>query len=426
MKNQKSKSKEEKGTQSVIQQKNGKSFVKPKGAQDSFTPPKSSGKQNNSLPTKLQSNMESSLGHDFSNVGIHTNSQEAVQMNARAFTQSEQVHFAPGEFNPSSIEGQNLIGHEFTHIAQQRAGVVKPTKILQKGVAINDNKGLESEADNFGRKAARGEAVSKYRGAKASSSTTMQGKKNNTNLSENIKNALSPTPQQTPVTQFTLSTDITTALSKTKVSINAQGIIVMIRAATVTERKAVLGDVAVLTLIRSNFKANLVAGIMSELLVGSQKWENPRGSDFYKYFVVKKGKGELPTTDSMNCWESIMYAAYLAGQIDTGWIYNFYNKAGVVKGTAFTSPNPTPQVWAALGWTSSSPAVNSSGGSGGPAKGNLIFYTPTGASIPSHVAVYVGNNEVISLWTKPNKIKSVQRIDITAISGNIQYGVAPW
>ncbi|WP_053002431.1 eCIS core domain-containing protein [Kordia jejudonensis] len=152
-------------TNTVIQRKEGKSFVKPKGDSNSFTPPKTTGKQHKSLPAKLQSNMETSLGHDFSNVGIHTNSQKAVQMKARAFTQSEQIHFAPGEFNPSSTSGQNLIGHEFTHIAQQRAGVVKPTKALKKGVMINDDRSLESEADTFGRKAARGEAVSKYRSA---------------------------------------------------------------------------------------------------------------------------------------------------------------------------------------------------------------------------------------------------------------------
>lgn len=167
MKTEKTNKNQDKGTKNVIQKKEGKgsSFVKPVGDTTKFSPPTSSGKQNKSLPSNLQSNMENSLGQDFSSVGIHTNSQKAVQMNARAYTQNEQIHFAPGEFNPSSTSGQNLIGHEFTHIAQQRAGVVKPTKKLKKGVYVNDDRSLESEADNFGRKAARGEAVSKYRSA---------------------------------------------------------------------------------------------------------------------------------------------------------------------------------------------------------------------------------------------------------------------
>ncbi|EDP95124.1 DUF4157 domain-containing protein [Kordia algicida OT-1] len=163
-------------TNNIIQRKDGNSFVKPKASTNNFTSSSFSKKQNSALPKAVQSNMETSFGQDFSNVSIHTNSQKAVQMNARAYTQGEQVHFALGEFNPNSDKGKNLIGHEFTHVAQQRAGVVKPTKVLQKGVNINDDKNLESEADTFGAKAARGEAVSKYRGAKASTSATMQRK----------------------------------------------------------------------------------------------------------------------------------------------------------------------------------------------------------------------------------------------------------
>ncbi|MBC8756319.1 DUF4157 domain-containing protein [Kordia sp. YSTF-M3] len=176
MKKIKLNSNEEKGTQNIIQRKERQSFIKSRGAQDSFTPPQTSTKQHSRLPTKLQSNLETSLGQDFSNVAIHTNSQKAVQMNAHAYTQGEHVHFAPGEFNPSSSKGQNLIGHEFTHVAQQRAGVVKPTKVLQKGVAVNDYKSLEHEADTFGKKAAKGETISKYKGAKAAESSTMQRK----------------------------------------------------------------------------------------------------------------------------------------------------------------------------------------------------------------------------------------------------------
>jgi hypothetical protein len=423
MKDQKSNSKEEKGTNQIIQRKGGKSFVKPRGAQDSFTPPKSSGKQNKSLPDKLQSNMENSFGQDFSNVGVHTNSQKAVQMNARAYTQAEQIHFAPGEFNPSSTSGQNLIGHEFTHVAQQRAGVVKPTKVLQKGVAINDNKGLESEADSFGQKAAKGETVSKYRGVKASSSVTMQGKKNDHNLSENLTNAFSTVQQQGAVAQFTLSTDIDASLNITGPPY-FEGVIATIRAASVTERQAVLADAAVMTLIRSSFPADLVARLISELMVGSQEWDNPRDSDFYIYFVVNRGSGELPTTDTMNCWESIMYAAYLAGQINSDWIYNFYNRAGVVIGTALASPNPTPQVWAELGWTAALPVVIASGVVN---EGDLVFYTSPGASFPGHVAVYVGNEQVISLWDEPNGITSIQLISINSFPGkDIQYGPKPW
>jgi hypothetical protein len=119
-------------------------------------------RQNPNLPGELQANLETSFGQDFSRVNIHRSSQAAQRINALAYTQGEIIHFAPGEFNPHSESGRNLIGHEFAHIVQQRSGMVEPTAVLGKGLPLNDNQGLENEADCLGRKAVHGEVVSKY------------------------------------------------------------------------------------------------------------------------------------------------------------------------------------------------------------------------------------------------------------------------
>lgn len=118
--------------------------------------------RNEQLPIQLQANLEQAFGHDFSDVQIHQNSKEAVAMNAHAFTKGNDIHFAPGTFNPYSNQGQQLIGHEFTHVAQQRNGVVSATRTLGKGLEVNDNRGLEYEADSFGQKAVKGETINKY------------------------------------------------------------------------------------------------------------------------------------------------------------------------------------------------------------------------------------------------------------------------
>src|SRR5690606_22216156 len=52
--------------------------------------------------------------------------------------------------------------HEFAHIVQQRSGKVNQTRILGRGMAINESKILEKEADQMGRKAVRGEILSDY------------------------------------------------------------------------------------------------------------------------------------------------------------------------------------------------------------------------------------------------------------------------
>lgn len=129
-------------------------------ANNTKTDKKESNKQ---LPNDLSDKLENSFGQDFSNVTLHKDSQQAKKLNALAFTKGENIHFAPGQFNPNTERGKNLIGHEFTHIIQQRSGTVKPTMKLGKGMVGNEDRGLENEADYFGKKAAKGEPISKYR-----------------------------------------------------------------------------------------------------------------------------------------------------------------------------------------------------------------------------------------------------------------------
>ncbi|MBO9698569.1 MAG: DUF4157 domain-containing protein [Sporocytophaga sp.] len=110
------------------------------------------------IPFLIQRKMESSFGADFSDVNIHKDSSQSKELNAYAHTQGNDIHFAPGMYNPESQKGQELLGHELTHVVQQREGRVQPT-VQKKGVNINDDKGLEKEADEMGEKAAKGEEV---------------------------------------------------------------------------------------------------------------------------------------------------------------------------------------------------------------------------------------------------------------------------
>ncbi|NMM49081.1 eCIS core domain-containing protein [Marinigracilibium pacificum] len=108
-----------------------------------------------SLPGGVMQKMENSFGTSFSDVNVHKDSSEATNLGAKAFAQGNDVHFAPGQYNPETKSGQELIGHELTHVVQQRQGRVHPT-IQGKGMAINDNSQLEQEADVMGKKAAEG------------------------------------------------------------------------------------------------------------------------------------------------------------------------------------------------------------------------------------------------------------------------------
>lgn len=108
-----------------------------------------------SLPPEVQTKMERSFGTDFSNVQVHEGIQ-AKEIGALAYTQGNQIHFAPGQYNPHTSSGQALLGHELTHVVQQRSGRVT-TQTQTKGLPINADPALEQEADEMGIRAARGE-----------------------------------------------------------------------------------------------------------------------------------------------------------------------------------------------------------------------------------------------------------------------------
>jgi len=76
------------------------------------------------LPDSVRSSMEPALGHDFSQVRLHTDAEAdglSRQLGAKAFTTGQDVFFREGEYSPDSHDGRSLIGHELTHLVQQGA-----------------------------------------------------------------------------------------------------------------------------------------------------------------------------------------------------------------------------------------------------------------------------------------------------------------
>lgn len=110
--------------------------------------PKSGGQP---LPAEVQAKMEMALGADFSDVRIHVG-REASSIGALAYTWGTNIHFAPGQYNPHSIQGQKILGHELWHVVQQKMGRV--SNPLGGGVAVVQDHALEAEADRMGVKAA--------------------------------------------------------------------------------------------------------------------------------------------------------------------------------------------------------------------------------------------------------------------------------
>jgi hypothetical protein len=117
-----------------------KSDNKDKTVQRSVTPYESRAKRTG-IPVQMLQNAEKQSGLSFDDVKVHYNSPKPAQLQALAYTQGSDVHIAPGQ--------EQHLGHELGHVVQQKQGRVQPTVQLS-GVNVNDNIGLENEADVFG------------------------------------------------------------------------------------------------------------------------------------------------------------------------------------------------------------------------------------------------------------------------------------
>lgn len=104
------------------------------------------------IPDTVKQRMEDSFGTDFSSVRVHPESSKAPEVGALAYTQGTDIHFAPGQFKPDTAAGQELLGHELTHVVQQAEGRVQPTTEIG-GMPVNDSEALEHEADVMGARA---------------------------------------------------------------------------------------------------------------------------------------------------------------------------------------------------------------------------------------------------------------------------------
>jgi hypothetical protein len=103
-------------------------------------------KENNTgLPDNLKGGIENLSGISLDDVKVHRNSDKPSQLQAHAYAQGTDIHLGPGQ--------EKHLPHEAWHVVQQKQGRVQPTKQLKGATNINDDSGLEKEADVMGARA---------------------------------------------------------------------------------------------------------------------------------------------------------------------------------------------------------------------------------------------------------------------------------
>ncbi len=76
------------------------------------------------LPPTIQHQFESNFGQDLSDVRVHVGHAPTLLggEGAKAFSVGSDIFFKAGEYHPHEAQGGQLLGHELTHVIQQRQG----------------------------------------------------------------------------------------------------------------------------------------------------------------------------------------------------------------------------------------------------------------------------------------------------------------
>lgn len=105
---------------------------------------------NKELPEQMRAKLEAHFGFDLSGVSFKE-SPEVPEIGAKAYAQGNVIKFAPGEFNPDTLAGRQMIGHELAHVVQQARGGIRANVA---GSPVNYDEGLENMADREGARVA--------------------------------------------------------------------------------------------------------------------------------------------------------------------------------------------------------------------------------------------------------------------------------
>ena len=103
------------------------------------------------LSDAIRTKMENAFGADLSSVRLYE-SEAVAEHGAGAVAQGNTIAFAPGLHDFSSRSGQEILGHELSHVVSQQRGEVAGSGFL-------NSPALEARADREGAMAAAGEQI---------------------------------------------------------------------------------------------------------------------------------------------------------------------------------------------------------------------------------------------------------------------------
>jgi phage-related protein len=148
------------------------------------------------MPEQTKTFMENRFGYDFSDVRIHSGNDATTMscdLNAQAFTVSNNIYFNQNKFSPDTAEGKQLLAHELTHTLQQGGTTVK-----KKPVSDNNSENTINRAQSFIQRKLQTQSLGTPSESKTATDSENQPKKRS-NQATNFNNYFSaPTPPEDP------------------------------------------------------------------------------------------------------------------------------------------------------------------------------------------------------------------------------------
>jgi hypothetical protein len=374
-------------------------------------PPPAQGKSSSGgMPTAISAGFEATTGHDLSDVNVYYHSSKPGEVGALAYAQGNDIHLGTGQ--------EKNLPHEAAHIVQQREGRVQANTSV-KGMGVNNDKSLESEADSMATKAtqmkAEGGSASKNSNKAVSSGRATQLRSKDAPIQRLIKSSY---PWQGVVANCSVATlrsapqmeannAIAWPTKGTRLTVNSEtagwlNVTVDINGRTHTG------------FIYHNLVDDAVAASLTSMVGQEATWV-PSGAGSGNTFeawasaATEAAAPALGASTTINCWEMVLLAAFRARVITWAWIHDLYVNRGM-------------DTW--VGRMASSTSLYVSGTSR-PQRGDLVFWNGL-----DHVALATGSGEeIISFWPPPDmpsRVGTVDKVKTTTITALSNYMTPIW
>jgi hypothetical protein len=287
------------------------------------------------LPVGVRAMLEAKWNTDLSKVRVHTDSrssQISKKLNAKALTAGQDIFFGASTFNPTSLDGLQLIAHEAWHTVQQAGGLVQ--------AGIDRSASLEVEASGKGAELSSGDVQ-----IASSSAATRATRVTNLTKDNTLRGLTGHAPLSLKAVQRAPSSAVAAQSAKATAKgtpINRTGGVIDSGGVNLRDQPNAQGRIV------THLKAGATLTVQAELDGGWYKVTSSAGSGYAASHLVKLAPDKGAVLHQISAGQPAIAIAekYYKGAVKPGQDLRFYvNVLHHVNPDAI--PNPSGDDWTA-------------------------------------------------------------------------------